>query len=259
MRAYDLLTSIAAGPPALIPPPSSYERQTSVPKSRKRRPAHGEDLFTPTDGTNQSQRFATINTLGDHAVSRAAASPFHSTGEPPQKKRGRPNKEEHERRVREAAERGETYPPPKKIRTQRPSLEGTVEGVTTPSMTHEPFWSNQEAKKPQGAPASESLAPEIPVRTSSLEVIASAAGQTSTEIIEATRSTVTESSPSDFPPRESLLTGMQEYAAIIDQAEPDAGKTSASLETVPASQSEIDVLPPSEGTKNPPTDTDRDH
>ena len=44
----------------------------------------------------------------------------------PKKKRGRPSKEEHEQRVAEAALRGEVYPPPKKAKTPRPSLDAIV-------------------------------------------------------------------------------------------------------------------------------------
>lgn len=48
----------------------------------------------------------------------------------PRKKRGRPNKEEHERRVAEAEARGEVYPKPRKPKTPRPSTEGLPAGAT---------------------------------------------------------------------------------------------------------------------------------
>ena len=255
MRAYDLLTSVAAGPPALIPPASSYGQQPSAPKPRRKRPAPGEGPPTPADRTIQAQPFATVNTPGNHPVSMTAASPFQSTGEPSQKKRGRPNKEEHERRVREAAERGEIYPPPKKIKTQQPSVEGAVEAVGLPGILHESTLSKQKTKQTQRAPAAESLAPDIPVRTSSLEATASAVNQIPTETKEATASKVTESSSSGYLPRETLLTGMQEYAAITAQAVSGAAQASAPLEQVSAPQNEMEVLPPNEGTSNTPTDT----
>lgn len=44
--------------------------------------------------------------------------------EPPKKKRGRPSKAEQEIRAAQAAERGEIYPPPKKVKTPRSSMAG---------------------------------------------------------------------------------------------------------------------------------------
>jgi hypothetical protein len=50
-------------------------------------------------------------------------SPVADDGKP-RKKRGRPSKEEHDRRVHEASLRGEVYPKPRKPKTARPSFEG---------------------------------------------------------------------------------------------------------------------------------------
>ena len=61
--------------------------------------------------------FAPINPNGQDPL-----SPSEGDGRP-RKKRGRPSKVEHEQRVREAEARGEVYPPPRKPKTPRPSLE----------------------------------------------------------------------------------------------------------------------------------------
>ena len=93
-------------------------------------------------------------------------------GERQGKKRGRPSKIEHEQRVREAEARGEVYPPPKKIRTPRPSMEGasvpvgaglSVGGAApmavmfTPNRTGPPdassVTSSRKKKRPEKAPA----------------------------------------------------------------------------------------------------------
>lgn len=61
--------------------------------------------------------------------------------EPPKKKRGRPSKAEQEIRAARAAERGEIYPPPKKVKTPRPSMEGRgapVAVMATPPTTEAP-------------------------------------------------------------------------------------------------------------------------
>lgn len=62
--------------------------------------------------------FAPVNLQGQPSPAQG--------GERQGKKRGRPSKLEHEQRVREAEARGEVYPPPKKIRTPRPSMEGAA-------------------------------------------------------------------------------------------------------------------------------------
>ena len=68
----------------------------------------------------------------------------------------------HEQRVAEAASRGEIYPPPKKIKTPRPSLEATgataVPGAFEASIEAGPSGSASPTsikKKPQFQPASE--------------------------------------------------------------------------------------------------------
>lgn len=60
--------------------------------------------------------------------------------EPPKKKRGRPSKAEQEIRAAQAAERGETYPPPKKVKTPRSSMAGgaPIAVMTTTPTTEAP-------------------------------------------------------------------------------------------------------------------------
>ena len=70
------------------------------------------------------------------AATTAPHTPAPRSGERPGKKRGRPSKAEREERERAAAERGEEYPPPKKRKAPKVSLEGVPgEGILTPTAT----------------------------------------------------------------------------------------------------------------------------
>ena len=74
------------------------------------------------------------------SVNGQEATTTLESDEPPKKKRGRPSKAEQEIRAARAAERGEIYPPPKKVKTPRPSVEGgaPVAVMTTPPTTEAP-------------------------------------------------------------------------------------------------------------------------
>ena len=148
------------------------------------------------------------------------------------KKRGRPSKAEYEQRVREAQERGEVYPPPRKRKTPRPSLEGlAVEGTVTPvipdSSIHETSTGKRKAKAKTtikgAATKSASATDEIP----GLNTISGEADQMHVETEkEPMKSTIPETQSTDFPARESLLSGMREYAT---QAEMDTAQSSSTL------------------------------
>ena len=250
MRAYDLLNASAG---ASIPfplaeiseqSPAAIEQPSSATKSRKKRPAPREGLTTPSDRSIQALPFATVNTPGDSVGYGAAVGSSNASGEPPQKKRGRPKKEEHERRVREAAQRGEIYPPPKKAKTPRQSLEGTA-GAALSGMTEDGSASRNKAKNQKTASSAGHLAPEVPARTSSLEAIASGADQVQIEVKKNPPGTMTEMQTSDLADQEDPLKGMQEHTRVPTKDEPNielsASKGSSTLKQDLEQESEQNI------------------
>lgn len=195
---------------------SATEQSTSAAKTKRKRPSPDEGPLLLGDRTIQAQPFATVNTSGDPAYQLTAPLP-PTTGEPPQKKRGRPNKEEHDRRVREAAQRGEIYPPPKKIKTPRPSLEGVAGAgnlaVAAPSTAEGVSTGKKKAKKPKSTSAAMQAAPEIPTRISSLEATAMAADRMQIDEEEAVKTSVPETQASGYSAQESLLADMRGHIA----------------------------------------------
>ena len=227
MRAYDLLINASAGPTITFPSagnfeqsPAALEQPSPATKSKKKRPAPGQDLSTPADRTIQAQPFPTVNTPGDPVRYQAAVGSSQAAEEQPQKKRGRPNKEEHERRVREAAQRGEIYPPPKKVKTARHSLEGTA-GAALSGMMEDGSTGRKKAKKSRAAPTTGNLAPEIPERTSSLEAPTSGADQMQIEAEKYHESAISKPQVSNSLVQEGrLLAGVQEHPAVTTQDGP---------------------------------------
>ncbi len=245
MRAYESLLGTQSGPTTSFQPVSATEQSSSAAKPKRKRPQPVEGPLTPGDRTIQAQPFATVNTSGDPAYQFTA--PLPTTGEPPQKKRGRPNKEEHERRVREAAERGEIYPPPRKIKTPRPSLEGLAgvgtlavpsPGTTEAGTAGEGSNSKKKAKKAKSTSAAMQLAPDIPARISSLEATARAADRMQIDTEEAVKSTIPETQASAFSAPESLLAGMREHIAREAQ---ETMQSSSTLKEESAPRSEMRI------------------
>lgn len=107
-------------------------------------------------------------------------SPTTEEGKP-RKKRGRPSKEEHDRRVADAEARGEVYPKPRKPKTPRPSMEGqgveTVEVVGGGAPTAIMFTPN---KTILAAPASPTSTKKLSESTAT-ESVTSPAGRVSHE------------------------------------------------------------------------------
>lgn len=239
MRAYESLLSTPSAPTTSFQPVSSTEQSTSAAKTKRKRPPPDEGLLTPGDRTIQAQPFATVNPSGDPAYQFTAPLP-PTTGEPPQKKRGRPNKEEHDRRVREAEKRGETYPPPKKIKTPRQSLEGVAgvgsSAVAAPGTAEEVSASKKKAKKAKPTSAAMQVAPEIPTRISSLEATARAADRMQIDEEEVVKDPNPETQASGFPAQESLLADMREH---IDRQAPDTIQSSSTPNEESALRSEL--------------------
>ena len=234
-RAYDHLLTPSVAPPSSFQFAGPFNPQPPNPRPSKKRPAPSESSSTTGERIIQAQPFATVNAPQDPATFQAAIFP---SAEQQGKKRGRPNKEEHERRVREAAERGEIYPPPKKVKTPRPSLENYPMGeLSSAPATFVPTASDvssstKKSKKPKASSIAPQQAPQIPARTSSIEATSSAADPMRVDTEETAEKTMSQIQAPDFPAGESLLTEMREHAALTRPATIEEGPT-ATKETAP--------------------------
>ena len=206
------------------------------------------------DRTMQQQQstFPSVNAPSPSGSFAFQAVPGTSTGEPPRKKRGRPSKEEFDKRVAEAAQRGEIYPPPRKRKPPRPSTDSIVNDPVSLTGTSEPgaviegegSAGKKRAKKPKAIPAVSGPPPNVseghlePGSTDTNRVFeATASAADAMQIVpgEPTRSIIPETQGSDFPARESLLEGMREHAA---HAEPETTQSRSVLQHEPAPRSE---------------------
>ncbi len=218
------------------------------------------------DRTMQQQQstFPSVNAPSPSGSFAFQAVPGTSTGEPPRKKRGRPSKEEFDKRVAEAAQRGETYPPPRKRKPPRPSTESIVHDPlslpgpdeTGAAIEGEGSAGKKKARKPKAIPTVSEPPPNVteghlvPESTNTnrvLEATASAADHMQIIMGEPTRSTIPETQASDFPAREGLLAGMREHAA---RSEAETVQSSSTLkhETAPRSELEQDPAAPDPAT-----------
>ncbi|MCJ1310175.1 hypothetical protein MMC25_003836 [Agyrium rufum] len=115
---------------------SRAPQEAQIPHKGKRPISQVGEPLTPGERVLQPRppvSFTSVNAPASGSQSEPSSqqrTPGSVEGAPgpglPRKKRGRPNKEEQERRVAEAAARGEIYPPPKKVKTPRLSTEGGV-------------------------------------------------------------------------------------------------------------------------------------
>lgn len=253
--------------------PTALDR-TIQPQQQQQQPPPLPQAQIQAQAQPQQYYFAPVNVdePADHAVHWNPAVPV-SQGEQPVyqgKKRGRPSKAEYEIKAREAAERGVPWPPPKKVKTPRPSIEGG--SLLEEVVTHEPgaagvgnvagelATSASTKKKVQRKSKPAPSAPmEIPPRTSSaaaqrnfaLDATASAAEQMQVDLPKGP-----ETQTSDFAASESLGAEMQAQAAQMEtkpnevavsdfsqeqlDTRPDTVQSSATVqqETDPASREE---------------------
>jgi len=191
-----------------------------------------------TDRTSHPQQsnFPPVNATSDPITFQVApTAPVTNTEQRPGKKRGRPSKAVYEQRVREAAERGEVYPPPRKRKTPRASLEGVPgEGMLTPTKAEAEAGAAGESstgKRKTRPKASAKVAPLEPTLALegdlALEATASAADRMQSDAEkEPVRSTIPETQSTDFPAQDSLLSGLREYAA---QTGADTAQSSSTL------------------------------
>ena len=221
------------------------------------------------DRTMQQQQstFPSVNAPSPSGSLAFPAISGTSTGEPPRKKRGRPSKEEFDKRVAEAAQRGETYPPPsRKRKPPRPSMESIANDPTSTPATNESATAiegegsagKKKARNPKATLAVSEVLSNVaegrlvPEATDRMvfEATASPADRMQGVTNEPTRSTIPETQASGFPTGESLLEGMREHAA---RAEPETTESSSILKHEPAPRSESGQDP---AASNPATATD---
>ncbi|KAA6412011.1 MAG: hypothetical protein FRX48_04161 [Lasallia pustulata] len=107
----------------------SAEQTSASPKKKQKRSLPTGEASTSSARSIQPRPIAFIPVNGQEGTSTVVS------GERPKKKRGRPSKAEQEIRAAQAAERGEVYPPLKKVKTPRPSVEG---GAPVAIMTTSP-------------------------------------------------------------------------------------------------------------------------
>ncbi|KAK3169379.1 hypothetical protein OEA41_008762 [Lepraria neglecta] len=263
-KAYSLFQSLPATTIAPHQPLGSYEQPPPAAKPKKKRPHPSEGSPTIADRTLQPQlsNFPSVNAPSDPVAFQTA--PSTTSGEPPRKKRGRPSKEEFDKRVAEAAQRGEVYPPPRKRKTPRSSAEG-VPGATmaNPAMaqagtTGEGSAGKKRARQPNPVPAESNpdpevteskLAPDATERNVALEATASAADRMQIDTEGAVPSPIPETQATEFPAQESLLAGMREHAA---REAPEIMQSSSTLKEGSAPRSEWG---PQSRTLNPATTT----
>lgn len=221
----------------------------SASKSRKRQPQASDAPGSVTDRTlhPQQSNFPPVNAISDQATFQAIpTAQATSIEERPGKKRGRPSKAEYEQRVREAAERGEIYPPPRKRKTPRASLEGVAgEGINALSKTE--YGAAGEGSTEKKKPRSKAAGKAAPFKpTLALEedptAVSIASGANKMEIDHEDQtlgSIIPETQSTDFPAQASLLSGMREFAT---QAGADTTQSTSTLKrdySMPRTQREI--------------------
>ena len=227
----------------------AHIQSTGSPGSRKKkRPTPGGEVTVPAERSIQPRpvtEFATVNTPDDLSMRHGLAQPAIERQERQGKKRGRPSKAEQEARAAQAAERGEVYPPPKKLKTPRPSIEGTAPmammTVSAPTET-EVGASPLSYKKARLG--------EAPVEAGiqSLQATASAADRMHEG---ASRETVPETHASEFEAPESLLSGMKEHAARtaevdVQMQEPETAQSSVTVQQQYSAPEHVQQHPPPE-------------
>ncbi|MCJ1323179.1 hypothetical protein MMC15_008533 [Xylographa vitiligo] len=152
------------------------------------------------------------------------------------KKRGRPSKEEHDRRVAEAEARGEIYPKPRKPKTPRTSVEGqgveTVEVLGGGAPTAIMFTPNKTIHAPPTSPMSAKKVSE----TVTIESATTPAGQVSHEEQREIENAPAESHMIEFGPRESILPRLTQRTVTTEGLDIEMGPTApaASFAAVPA-------------------------
>ncbi|MCJ1285471.1 hypothetical protein MMC26_004811 [Xylographa opegraphella] len=151
----------------------------------------------------------------------------------PRKKRGRPNKEEHDRRVAEAEARGEVYPKPRKPKTPRPATEGqeveTVEVSGSGAPMAIMFTPNKTVPAPPTSPLPGEKMPEY----DAIESAATPAGRVSHEEQRSIESAPAEPRMNNLGPGENVLPGLRQHTITTEgtdiEMDPSAPAASSAL------------------------------
>ena len=203
---------------------------TQDPRFKKKRPLPIGEPIPTTERTLQPRpsAFAPVNT-----PEQTSPLTFGDNGRPT-KKRGRPSKEETNRRVAEAAERGEVYQPKvRKKPAQRQSTGGveTVEVVGGSAPTAVMFTPEKTVAPAAGSPGSSTMKQwsDITPLEQGVQTTGSA-GQIQPEM-RAREGVVSEQQMSSYSPQERLVTSLQQHAAAtpdIQMREAEASPATAS-------------------------------
>ena len=212
----------------------------------------------------QQSAFPSVN-----APSPSGPFAFHPVsgtppGEPLRKKRGRPSKEEFDKRVAEAAHRGETYPPPRKRKPPRTTEQGVQNNSVATLGTigasavieSEGSGGKKKTKKPKATPAigparpetvEVSLVPEYKERGLAPDAKTSATDRMKIGAEESAQIAIPETQASEFPAREGLLAGLREHAARTESETAQSSST-AIHESAPKSDLTVHYTAPNQAT-----------
>ncbi|MCJ1248283.1 hypothetical protein MMC30_005500 [Trapelia coarctata] len=199
-------------------PPFIFQQDPKARRPKRPFPTD-ETTTTPTERMIQPRpvTFASVNGPGQ-------ISPSADDGKP-KKKRGRPSKEEHDRRVAEAAAKGEVYPRPRKPKTPRQSMEGqgveTVEVVGGGAPTAIMFTPNKTIVAPPTSPSATKQKHVLDTTTS--EGTALPAGQVLQEGQRAGEPAASGQHPIALGPRETPMTGLRQLAAMPESRDVQMG------------------------------------
>ena len=228
----------------------AHIQTTGSPGSRKKkRPVPGGEAPVTAERSIQPRpatEFVTVNTPDDLSMRHGLAQPAVERQERQGKKRGRPSKADQEARAAEAAARGEVYPPPKKIKTPRSSIEGPAPMAMM--MTVGAPTEAEAGGSPLGKKNARLGEDPVQAEMESLQATASAADRMHEG---ASRETVPETQASEFAAPESLLAGMQEHAARtaetdVQMQEPETAQSSVTVQQQPSAPERAQQYPPPE-------------
>ena len=190
--------------------------------------------------------FSSFTTVNDPSTPHASTATAQSPGAKPQKKRGRPSKAEAEVRAAEAAERGEPYPKPKKVKAKPPTEGSTVSlpAVTTASGEADDPAIGEDAP-PTGASAGAASKKRTPKPKATKEARTS---------LEATASAASAlDGQGEASGTQNLLAGIQEHAAPSEPG--TAERTSLPIAIPQPEQKPTSQEPPTSNTESEPYKT----
>lgn len=239
-RAFSQLLSQAS---TEYPAASRPVAASPAPVRPRKRASIGEPSMPPQTAPGAFSSFASVN---DPSTLQAPTATAQSPGAKPQKKRGRPSKAEAELRAAEAAERGEPYPKPKKVKA-KPPTEGST--VSLPTFTTASGEADDPAVGEDPPPTGASAGPASKKRTPKPKATKEA--RTNLEATVSAASAL--DGQGEASGTQNLLAGIQEHAA---PSEPSTTERTPLPVTVPQlEQKPISQEPPTSNTETEPYKT----